>query len=141
MEPQLFLYDNQQNVQMRELTGGTSFASSNSLIAHFGLGQSNGIDSVVLHWPSGIIQTLNDLNINSIHDIIEQEVVSSSNEEEYAELITIYPNPADKWIEIKWNCQNCSASSIPYKYEIKSMDGRIVKLMKNIRGNQKIEHF
>ena len=50
--------------QVREIQSGTSFLSQNSLTAHFGLGQARVVDELRIRWPSGAIQTLNDLTPN-----------------------------------------------------------------------------
>lgn len=41
-------------IQTREVRSGESYGISNSLQLHFGMGQLTQIDSVVIHWPSGI---------------------------------------------------------------------------------------
>jgi hypothetical protein len=40
--------------QMREISSGSG-KSANSLVAHFGLGAATAVDSIVVHWPSGIV--------------------------------------------------------------------------------------
>ena len=47
--------------QIREVHSGTSFLSQNSLIAHFGLGQSRSVDQLIIKWPSGAVQRLTNL--------------------------------------------------------------------------------
>lgn len=44
--------------QMRELSAQNSFGGMNSLDAHFGLADAAEADSVVVQWPSGIVQVL-----------------------------------------------------------------------------------
>ncbi len=41
-------------IQTREVRSGESYGISNSLQIHFGMGQITDIDSVIVHWPSGI---------------------------------------------------------------------------------------
>lgn len=41
-------------IQTREVRSGESYGISNSLQIHFGMGQLTQIDSVVVHWPSGV---------------------------------------------------------------------------------------
>ena len=47
--------------QLREISGGSGYASQNALSAHFGLGAAARIDLVRIEWPSGIVQELKDL--------------------------------------------------------------------------------
>jgi hypothetical protein len=44
--------------QVRELRSGESYGIMNSLRAHFGMGQTTEIDSVVIRWPSGTVDVL-----------------------------------------------------------------------------------
>jgi hypothetical protein len=45
-------------IQVREVRAGQSYGISNSLQIHFGLGASPEIDSVVVRWPSGKVDVL-----------------------------------------------------------------------------------
>ncbi|MEZ4965656.1 MAG: FG-GAP-like repeat-containing protein [Saprospiraceae bacterium] len=44
--------------QVREVRAGESYGIMNSMQIHFGLGQISAIDSVLVFWPSGIVDTL-----------------------------------------------------------------------------------
>lgn len=43
---------------MRELVPATSFRSHDPLELHFGLGDADRVEEVVVRWPSGIVQRL-----------------------------------------------------------------------------------
>jgi len=45
-------------VQVREIRGGEAYGIQNTLAAHFGIGASNVVDSVVVAWPSGIVDVI-----------------------------------------------------------------------------------
>jgi hypothetical protein len=57
--------------QRRDVTGGNHTAAQDSNIVHFGLGHSTTIDQVVIDWPSGIVQTLNNVPIDQLQTITE----------------------------------------------------------------------
>ncbi len=57
--------------QVQEIIGGSSFLSTNSNDLVFGIGKSKVVDEVEIHWQSGKIQTLNNLEANEIYDITE----------------------------------------------------------------------
>lgn len=59
------------NVILKENLSGGSHASHNSQILHFGLGSADVIDSLVVNWPSGIIDTFYNININQRINIEE----------------------------------------------------------------------
>ena len=66
-------------VQVREVRAGESYGIMNSFQVHFGLGTTNTIDEVVIRWPSGIVQTLEDLEGNQFITVVEEECVSPSS--------------------------------------------------------------
>lgn len=59
--------------QVDEVSGGSGWASQNSLILHFGLGSHQNIDLLTVHWPSGIIDTFENVNVNELLTIEEGE--------------------------------------------------------------------
>ncbi len=60
--------------QLREITGGKGhFGSQKTMWAHFGLGKNRQIDSIKITWPSGIVQTVTDAQIDSYITITESE--------------------------------------------------------------------
>jgi hypothetical protein len=59
--------------QWRSISAGGSSMSQNSLVAHFGLANAQILDSLEIHWPSGIIQTLNNINVNQLISVTEPQ--------------------------------------------------------------------
>jgi hypothetical protein len=66
-----------QRQQMREISGGSGFASQNSLAAHFGLGSATNADLVRIEWPSGTVQELRNVAANQFLTITEPPRLSS----------------------------------------------------------------
>ena len=56
---------------IREVDGGSSHASQNSSVVHFGLGQNQIVDSVTVTWPGGKTQSLLNPGINKLIEIEE----------------------------------------------------------------------
>jgi hypothetical protein len=55
------------NFQVWEITAGDSYLSQSELTAHFGLGEkSDSIDQVTIQWPSGLLQKLTDVPVDSL---------------------------------------------------------------------------
>lgn len=52
------------NMQIREVNGGRGSVSQDALSQHFGLGSAEMVDSLVIRWPSGMIQKLYDIEPN-----------------------------------------------------------------------------
>jgi hypothetical protein len=57
--------------ERRIVDGGMGFASQNDRRLHFGLGRREWADRVVIHWPSGTTQVLNQLPVDRFHTITE----------------------------------------------------------------------
>ncbi len=57
--------------QIAEVRGGGSYLSQNDLRLHFGLGKAAKIDSVEIRWPSGKVETLENIAADSIYTIVE----------------------------------------------------------------------
>ena len=66
--------------QSREVRSGQSFSPMSSLCIHFGLGQATAIDSIVVHWTSGMSTVLENPAINSTHDIVEANCLLDNSE-------------------------------------------------------------
>jgi len=62
-------WDGKQQVQF--VSGGNGFASENDRRIHFGLGKDPRLEKLVIRWPSGITQTLNDLSANRLYNFKE----------------------------------------------------------------------
>ncbi len=80
-------------VQIREIRSGDGFAYMSTLNAHFGLGQSTAINSLVVKWPSGAIDTYENIAIDTTHLLTEGETLGVEDLEQIETIITIAPNP------------------------------------------------
>jgi len=57
--------------QIREVRSGESYGIMNSMNQHFGIGDNNSIDQLIIKWPSGIIDQINNPSINDCLMVIE----------------------------------------------------------------------
>ncbi len=53
--------------------GGSSHLSQNAPYAHFGVGNANKIDEIIIHWTGGNTQTLNNQKVNQFITITEEK--------------------------------------------------------------------
>ena len=58
-------------VQIREVEGGGMFNSQNSLPVEFGFGTKEKVDKLIIRWPSGIVQTLQEPTIDRFLEVEE----------------------------------------------------------------------
>lgn len=85
--------------QIRDVKSGDAFHFMSSLNAHFGLGEAEEIEKVVVKWPSGTVDTILNPEINEALHVVEGEHVLG-NEEFAAIQFTLYPNPAKEFLTI-----------------------------------------
>jgi enediyne biosynthesis protein E4 len=57
--------------QTEDVRSGGSYLSQNDLRLHFGLGKATKIDKVEIRWPSGRIETLQDLAVDKFYSVLE----------------------------------------------------------------------
>ena len=53
------------------MRGGGSYLSQNDLRLHFGLGTARKMESVEIRWPSGKVETLENVAADAIYTIVE----------------------------------------------------------------------
>jgi hypothetical protein len=58
-------------VQMDELRSGGSYYSQNDMRMHFGLEQASKVDKLEIHWLSGQVDQLKDLEVNRLYVVQE----------------------------------------------------------------------
>jgi len=57
--------------QFSEVRGGGSYLSQNDLRLHFGLGTAKKMESIEIRWPSGKVETLENVAADAIYTIVE----------------------------------------------------------------------
>jgi hypothetical protein len=57
--------------QRGDVVSGGSFASTSDPRLHFGLGTATAIDSVEVHWPSGLVEQIALPGIDAIYTVVE----------------------------------------------------------------------
>ncbi len=80
----------------RWVTAGKGAGSQQPYVQYVGLGTTSAIDSVMVRWPDGKTLTLNDVDINMIHDVTEQPPVSVGGNPAAPVAMQLqqnYPNP------------------------------------------------
>lgn len=82
---------------VRRTSCGSSYCSQNSFVQTIGVGTTNVIDSIEVIFPSGIKNTVNNVNTNQTITIIESGVIGINNNNnqipEKFSLFQNYPNP------------------------------------------------
>jgi hypothetical protein len=85
--------------QIRDVQSGTGFQNMSTITAHFGIGSATSITQIIIRWPSGIVDTITNPNVNQSLLVVEGSTLSVDNFTTSG--INLYPNPAKKAINIK----------------------------------------
>ena len=97
--------------QMREISAQTGYCGQNMLPVHFGLGNTEIIDSIIISWPSGITDLFADVADNQYKNVLEGEA-SSSVQDNFISGVSISPNPANGIIHLLFSLQSASQLNI-----------------------------
>lgn len=85
--------------QIRDIRSGEGFKYMSSLNAHFGIGTATVINQIVVKWPSGVIDVINNPNSNQTTHVVEGSSPLSSSIFDTNQ-IKIYPNPSSNYLTI-----------------------------------------
>jgi len=85
-------------IQIRDVRSGEGFRNMSSLNTHFGIGTDTAIDQIMVYWPSGVIDVIDNPNINETLTINEGQTLSVEDQE--LTDVVIYPNPVQDMIYI-----------------------------------------
>ncbi|NNT71799.1 T9SS type A sorting domain-containing protein [Flavobacterium sp. IMCC34852] len=117
--------------QIRDVRSGEGFRYMSSLNVHFGIGTATTIDQVIIRWPSGIVDTYNNVTPNQLLFALEGATLGTNAFEN--SVFTVYPNPVKNNINIAINTAN------PVEFtsaQIFDLNGRMVQ--ENAVQNQTI---
>ncbi|MFC4634180.1 FG-GAP-like repeat-containing protein [Dokdonia ponticola] len=89
--------------QVREVRAGESYGTQNALASHFGLGTATEIETIIVSWPSGIVDTIENPEINTNLRVIEGQGLLSVDDIASTEAFTVFPNPASTQINFTLN--------------------------------------
>ncbi len=64
--------------QTDEIHSGGSYLSQNDTRVHFGLGGAGKIDSLEIHWPSGKVETIKNLEADKFYSVLEGQGIVPS---------------------------------------------------------------
>lgn len=85
--------------QIREIRSGHGFAHQSSLNAYFGIGTATSIDKIVVKWPSGVVDTIENPSINQATLVVEESTLGIA--ESQNSFFSVFPNPAKDIVNIK----------------------------------------
>ncbi len=111
--------------QLRHLTGNpTGNHSQDDLRIHFGLGDAQIVDSLVIVWPLGLTEIYTNIEANQFLDYTEGATTSISEVQKSVFNITVFPNPATYETSISFEIHE---SNQPLQLKVVSADQKEVE--------------
>ena len=120
-----------QNTRMiREISGGSGFASQNSLPVEFGLGLSIILDTLIVKWPSGLSDTLFSVEADTIIVVTEEitgieDMYQNPILQKAGLIYKISPNPFSKKTTVSYKLSVISKVSL----KVYDLAGRLVRTL------------
>ena len=105
--------------RIRDVRSGEGFGYMSTLNTHVGLGTDAAVESITVYWPSGIIDVIENPNINEALVIVEGETLGL--EESLVENLILYPNPTNDLLRL-----NNALELNDAIYTIFTMEGKLV---------------
>jgi ASPIC and UnbV/FG-GAP-like repeat/Secretion system C-terminal sorting domain/FG-GAP repeat len=84
--------------QIRDIRSGEGFKYMSTLNGHFGIGQATAITQLIIRWPSGIVDTVNNPAINLRLNITEGSTLAVGSFANNG--FSLYPNPVNNVLNI-----------------------------------------
>ncbi|HEU0137241.1 MAG TPA: FG-GAP-like repeat-containing protein, partial [Flavobacterium sp.] len=118
-------------VQIRDVRSGEGFAHMSSLNVHFGIGTATEITQVVIYWPSGTVDVIQNPAINDGLFVVEGSSplgVGSASAIQFS----VYPNPAKDFITFSFDLTQVEIKSA----NIYDLSGKLVHTTTKISDSQ-----
>jgi len=111
--------------QVKYTTCGVGYLAQNSSSEIFGFGSFDQVDSIIVKWTSGIIDKFFDVPVNQVLSIVEGSTTSTTVHDIEGIQVSIFPNPASKYIVISFD----ESPGEDMSYQICDMNGTRVRVL------------
>ena len=134
------LIGGQYSWQYRELSGHQGFNAQESFNVELGLRDAEMLDSLVVRWPSGIVEAYTAIDANSFYLVEEGEgisVITSVEDEESGAsnreppMLRAFPNPFGSSTEIRFSATPSSGVGTHARLSIFDCCGRRIRVLQD----------
>lgn len=122
--------------QIRDVQSGVGFRNMNTLNVHFGIGQATAITSVVVRWPSGVVDTVYNVSPNTTLNVVEGSTLGLAEAQSSKDLFAVYPNPVHDIVNIK-----VKGDFTPVEARVYDMSGKMVLQTKMEKNEISVKHL
>lgn len=130
----------QQRTQMRQISAQTGYCGQNQMEAHFGLANAAILEMVRVVWPSGHVDTLNNLPADQYWNLVEGLGISavSGQASSLVQELKAIPNPFSDTVACAFNLtKSCSIAMEMYDSSGRNVANTIAQALQP--GNQNIQ--
>ena len=106
--------------QIRDVRNGEGFRFLSTLNTHVGVGDATNIDNITVRWPSGIVDSFDDVAVDQVITIYEGLPLSVDEQTNEVNL-TVYPNPATEILQLDYRTPLNDA-----QYSIYNLNGALI---------------
>ncbi len=120
--------------QIRDVRSGEGFRHMSTLNTHFGIGTDTEIEELVIKWPSGVVDVIQNPEINTVHHVVEGQHLAVTESNLYN--FTISPVPANESLNI-----HLKNTFDEVDYSIYDISGRVISTGKLESTSLSVEHL
>lgn len=125
--------------QLRHISGSpTGNHSQDDLRVHFGLGDAEVIDSLIIEWPLGLNEIDTDISVNQFLEYIEGQTTNISKIEKEISFLNISPTPSNSVVNISYKINTPNQKIQLRVFDISGKE--IITLHKGIQKKGFYEH-
>ncbi len=106
--------------QIRYVQSGTGFQNMSTLTAHFGIGSATQITQVIIRWPSGVVDAINNVTPNQSLLIVENSSPLANQTFATTEF-SLFPVPAKNILNV-----NTNGSIVMKAAQVYDLNGRMI---------------
>lgn len=121
--------------QTKQVSGQSGYCGQNSLVVHFGLGEIETVDSLIITWPSGIEQVFTTIESNTFYSIIEDEALETVGidhiKKKNPSPFSVFPNPTHSSISLEYKGNDVDAQLFIYSVDGKLMQNKDIEIGEN----------
>lgn len=121
-------------IQVRNVRSGEGFSNMHSLNPHFGLGAATTIDVLTIEWPSGIIDSIENITSNQTVFVEEGNLILGTEDNLNSVDLTVFPIPTENSINISFPNHRLKTTAIILDISGKATQVPVVNNTIDVRG-------
>lgn len=122
--------------QIRDVQSGSGFGNMSTLNTHFGIGQATEIRKVIVRWPSGKVDTIDNVTPNTTLNVVEGSTLAVSDSINDKNSFAVYPNPANDIINFK-----TKKDFVPVLAKVFDLNGKIVLQTEVVKNTMSVKQL